>query len=175
MNNVNNIPIEENELENYLKFHKVYPKIEIHDYNVHKFYLYVYLDPFDKFYHTFSIMGKNISFGYRPLYIGKATGAGYRHNQHIVEFAKSIFDMDKDNKTFPNKLKQEHFKDLDALMKRNHDINLPSNWNDYKKDWIIILDTANSQEELVQKEKNYINSIGTIRKNSGPLVNGTFG
>ena len=83
--------------------------------------------------------------------------------------------MDKDNKTFPNKLKQEHFKDLDVLMKQNHDINLPSNWDDYKKDWIIILDTANSQEELIQKEKMYINTIGTIRKNSGPLVNATFG
>ena len=41
--------------------------------------------------------------------------------------------MDKDNKTFPNKLKQSCFRDLDILMKQNRDINLPSNWNEYKK------------------------------------------
>ena len=28
--------IEENEMVQYLKFHKVYPKIEIHNYNIHK-------------------------------------------------------------------------------------------------------------------------------------------
>lgn len=169
---------QENQATTFLKYNKVYPRIDVHDYNKHKFYIYCYLDPFDfnpKKYNIKLPNNQNFVFGYRPLYIGKATGNGYRHHQHLVEFAKSNVDIDKDLKTFPNQWKKQHFMKLEKELVNNRDSNLPSSWNEYKQHWIILLDIANSQEELIIKEKAFINGIGTLRKNSGVLTNATFG
>jgi len=167
--------LEENNLVDYMKFQKIHPRIDIHNYKEQKFYLYCYLDPFNDTILKYIINNQRYVFGYRPLYVGKATGAGYRHNQHLVEFAKSNMDIDDNLKTFPNMWKKQIFADLEKKMLMNKNPDLPSNWNEYKDNWIIIMDTANSSEELIEKEKEIINKIGTLRKRTGYLVNATHG
>jgi len=181
--------LEESTSINLIKLHKVIPRVDLHDYKNNHFYIYCYLNPFKSVINKFLVdFDKDLNdeynlpstptefiFGYEPIYIGKATGAGYRHNQHLIEFAKCSQDIDDNNRIIINQYKKEAFQKIEDKMKENEDDNLPSNWKEYKDNWIIILTTANNQEELIRKEKALINSIGTIRKGTGSLTNATFG
>jgi len=163
------------DLNRNLTFQKVIPRIDLHNYKEQQFYIYCYLDPFDKKTQMYKIGNKKVMFGYRPIYIGKATGKGYRHHQHLIEFAKSKYDVDEKNDITFNKWKIEAFKKLEFNMKNNKNMNLPSDWKDYKDNWIVLLEEAFSQQDLQQLEKEYINGIGTLKKNTGLLTNATFG
>jgi len=181
--------LEESASLSLIGLHKVIPRVDLHDYKNNHFYIYCYLNPFKKGVKKFEVdFDKDLNdkynlsasptefiFGYEPIYIGKATGAGYRHNQHLIEFAKSPQDIDDNNRIVINHYKKEAFQNIEKNMEENKDDNLPSNWKEYKDNWIIILTTANDQEELMRKEKALINSIGTIRKGTGSLTNATFG
>jgi hypothetical protein len=168
------VPIGTNQLK-YLSFQKVIPKDNYHDLKVHRFYIYCYLDPFKPVQATYTVLGKPFTFGYEPLYIGKASSNhGYRHNQHIAEFLKGK-DSEEPYSELGNQIKTKKFQELDKQIKENNNPNLPSSWDEYQKTWIIILEHFDTAPDLIEAEKAFIHTIGTIAKNSGPLVNATFG
>jgi len=158
----------------YLDMYKVLPRIPYHDYTKHNFYIYCYIDPFTKKYQKYNIAGEEFNFAYRPIYIGKASNKGFRHAQHIPEFIKSGKEQEGNVKIY-NALKRKTFQELENNMKINNNYELPKDWEEYKKNWIIILKVCNSQEELIQTEKDFIKGIGTIKKRTGPLVNAILG
>lgn len=176
----------------HLQFLKVFPKENYFDNKNHFFYIYCYLNPFKPEVHKYIINGKLVTFGYEPLYIGKAsTNHGYRHNQHIAEFLKAQ-DSEEPQPTQPtqpmqspnqsvnnlsshNLIKMEKFKKLEEEMLKNQNPALPHNWTEYQSNWIIILSKYNNPTDLIEAEKNYIKTIGTIIKNSGPLTNAILG
>lgn len=168
--NLNKIDID----KNYLKFSKVYPKENYHNYNIHSFYIYCYLDPFNLKFTKYNIFGEDIYFAYEPIYIGKATTFhGYRHNQHIMEFLNGK-DSEEKNTNY-NHIKKDKFKELEKKLKENKNPALPSNWEEYKKYWIIILKQYNNQMDLINAEKEFIKNIGVRYKQTGPLVNAILG
>ena len=66
MNPYNNLPI--------TKYEKVRPRLHFFDYNIHMFYIYVYLDPFKEKYSKYKLPnGEVIEFMYEPVYVGKGT------------------------------------------------------------------------------------------------------
>jgi len=157
-------------------FDKVSPRINYHNYKIHNFYIYVYLDPFQQQYYKYRINGEIIEFAYRPVYIGKATNQGFRHNQHIAEYLKNGQESDR-GKTIHNQIKKEYFKKIETNMIKlgNSNPNYPRNWKEYQANWIIIMKSFQTQQQLQRAEADLIKGIGTIRKGTGPLVNALLG
>ncbi len=154
---------------NLLKSYKVYPSKVDFQYQAHKFFIYVYLDPFQEFptamIYKAGTPKKEFCFAYQPIYIGKGTGAGYRQNQHLKAFQ---------NKRENNKYKVEAFQKIQEGMANAAaigDHSKPWNWDEYKKSYIKILETFDSPEELLRFETELIKEIGTQWDNTGPLSN----
>jgi len=169
MNPYYNLPIS--------KFEKVRPRLHYFDYNEHKFFIYVYLDPFTEKHNKYKLPnGDIIEFMYLPVYIGKGTGAGFRHNQHIAEYLKNG-EENLNGRVIHNELKRRKFKEIEQNMIRygHGDINLPRTWEEYKKNWIIILNEYGAAQQLEAAERNFIKGIGTQRRGTGPLVNALLG
>jgi len=155
---------------------KVRPRINHFDYKKYPFYVYVYLDPFDEKQYKFKMPGEYLEFAYTPIYIGKATGAGFRQNQHIAEFVKS----DKEvigHRTVYNQVKRERFKKLELDMKQygHKNIKYPRNWEEYQKNWVIIIKAFSNSDALVRYEAAAIKTVGTTKRGNGPLSNALLG
>jgi len=155
---------------------KVRPRINHFNYNLYPYYVYVYLNPFKEHQSKYKLPGSYLEFAYEPLYIGKATGAGFRHNQHIAEYLKTGLEK-KDYQTIHNETKKKKFKELEDNMKKYGPTNaaLPRNWEEYQKDWIIIIKALNNSHALERFEKDVIKIVGTQRRGTGPLVNALLG
>lgn len=155
---------------------KVSPRINHFDHHQYQFYVYVYLDPFAHVNLKYMVGQVPYHFAYAPIYIGKATGQGYRHNQHIAEYLK-FGSEELGSIKIHNELKKKTFANLERNMIKygNSSTHLPRNWEEYQRDWVIVLAGYDDQESLVQGEKLLIRSIGTVRKNTGPLVNAILG
>ena len=150
-----------------LKSFKIFPRMTHFDYTSNRYFVYVYLNPFIELQKglRYAVNNKEYCFGYKPLYVGKGTGAGYRHNQHIKSWL---------NKTEKNIYKLKWFGYLEkemalAKIKKNHD--LPWDWNEYRNNFVVVLETFNSPQELLNFEVGLIQTIGTIKNSTGPLVN----
>lgn len=150
-----------------LKSYKIYPRQLSFNYMVDKFFIYVYLNPFAEYDKpkSYRINNKEYCFAYEPIYIGKGTGAGYRHNQHISSFIKG---------SEQNSYKVAAFKKLqsdmaDATAKQERD--KPWNWKEYQADFVIILETFQDPKKLLKFEMDCINKMGTVKNKKGPLVN----
>lgn len=167
------------------KYEKVRPRLNHFRYKDVSFYIYVYLNPFKqerKIYHLPN--GEYIEFAYEPVYIGKGTNShtddkfrsGYRMNQHIAEYLKNGSEV-IDGKQIHNEFKRRAFKNIeDNMRKYGHgDIDMPRNWDEYKKSWVIILNDYPTAMALEAAERNYIKGIGTQRRGTGPLVNALLG
>jgi hypothetical protein len=167
-------PITNKQLQ-FLSFQKVFPRENYHNNQKHNFYIYCYLNPFITVNKKIIIMGETYNFGYEPIYIGKAsTNHGYRHNQHIAEFLHGK-DSEEPSSNIGNDIKRQTFFFIDKQLKENNDPNLPSNWEEYQKQWIIILKSFDTAEQLIHAEKEFIKNIGTIAKQTGPLTNAILG
>jgi len=146
--------------------YKAFPREFRFNYLKHRYFLYVYLDPFKCYLDNKElgyIENPDYFFGYEPFYIGKGTnGHGYRMNQHI-----SIFQKNQET----NIIKRKKFEEIETKMKSNKYPDKPKNWTEYKNNYIIILNTFNSEKELQDAEIILINKIGTIYQQNGPLVN----
>jgi len=156
---------------------KVRPRVNHFDYKNHPFFVYVYLNPFKEVNAKYKLPGQYIEFAYEPIYIGKGSnGAGYRHNQHIAEYLKNGQESQGRN-VIHNETKRLAFKHLEQNMKKygHTNVKYPRNWQEYQKDWVIILKVFDSNFDSARFEKNAIKNIGTIRKNTGPLVNALLG
>jgi len=163
------------------KFEKVKPRVPYFDYKKHHMYVYVYLNPFEEKYQKYNIQGNIIEFAYTPIYIGKGTSntpnnSGYRLNAHIAEYLKNGQETDG-YRTIHNETKRLKFKELENNMRKygHGNVDLPKNWEEYKKQWIIVLKVFNNQAQLQRGEADLIKGIGTIRKGTGPLVNALLG
>jgi len=150
-----------------LRTYKVYPRQIDFNYLKDKFFIYIYLDPFQEFKRPkqYKILDKEYCFAFQPIYIGKGTGAGYRQNQHIKTFLSG-----REN----NKLKVESFnlisdKMADAAAKGDH--TKPWNWKEYQEGYVIILETFQDPKQLLKYEVELIQGIGTLFDKTGPLVN----
>jgi len=148
--------------------YKVYPREITFNYQKHRNYIYIYLDPFKEYIEEKKLAyidDPQIFFGYEPIYIGKGvTGHGYRFNQHIANY---LSGKEK------NRIKKEKFKKIENLMKKNIP-GKPRNWNDYKQNYVIIYKTFSNEKELLYNEMLLISKIGTISAHSGkagPLTN----
>jgi len=147
--------------------YKVYPREISFNYQKHRYYIYIYLNPF-KEYISENKLGvvddPLVFFGYEPIYVGKGvTGHGYRFNQHISQY---LSGKEK------NLIKKEKFKEIENLMKKNIP-GKPKNWNDYKQNYIVIYKTFKNEKELLFYEMLLIKKIGTLYtpQNYGPLTN----
>jgi len=158
-----------------IKNYKVYPRIQNFNYLAHRQFLYVYLDPFNCYVDHDKIGVVNLDgrfkkyyFAYEPFYIGKGTGTGYRHNQHIAYFLKNT---SVENKETVQKFKEIQKKFNDVM---NSKIYGPGNWNEYQANFVLILDVLERDEDpvnLLRKEMSFVNAIGTIKEGTGPLTN----
>ena len=160
----------------YGTLEKVSPRINHFDHNRYNYYVYVYLDPFEEIDYQVQVGQVPYQFHYRPIYIGKATNKGYRHNQHIAEYLKQGSEEYNGHKIH-NELKKQTFKQLEENM-RQHGAkahHLPRNWDEYQRDWVIILKGFNDDKSLIRGEAELIRTIGTVRKGTGPLVNAILG
>jgi len=124
------------------------------------------LDPFTEYQQPkeVKVKNENFCFAYEPFYIGKGTGAGYRHNQHISAFIKG-------NENNPFKIQK--FKELAEKMAEaaaKHENSKPWNWSEYQKNWVIILKTFDNPKDLLEFEMEFIKKLGT-KKTGGPLTN----
>ncbi len=153
--------------ERLLKSFKVYPRRVDFNYKLDKFFIYMYLDPFQelKKAKTFKAGGTEYCFAYQPIYLGKGTGAGYRQNQHLQAFLKG-----RENNTYKVKA-MEKIRDGIAKAVAEGDTSKPYNWKEYQEGWIIVLETFNSPKELLKFEMELIKSIGVQKDKSGPLAN----
>lgn len=146
--------------------YKVYPRELKFDYLKHRYYIYIYLNPFKSYIDNNElgyIEDPQLFFGYEPIYVGKGvSGHGYRFNQHISKFLKG---------QETNQKKKEKFKEIEKLMQSRNDG--PKNWNDYKQNYIVIYKTFPNEKELLFYEMTLINKIGTLysTENPGPLTN----
>ena len=158
-------------LPRQLKFDKVIPRINHFNYYDHTFYVYCYLNPFKEDIKKYTLDGVETTFGYEPYYIGKATGNGFRHNQHIAEFKKNNKDMNH------NVFKYKYMTMLDSNMKEveknpgKFDVSMPRNWDEYQEQWVVVLRGYPSQQELQDGEMKMIKEIGTIKNGQGTLTN----
>lgn len=147
--------------------YKVYPREITFNYMKHRYYIYIYLNPFVEYLEDEKLgylSDPRIFFGYEPIYVGKGVnGHGYRFNQHISSFLSG-----KET----NQKKKEKFQEIDKLMKQNIP-GKPKNWNDYKQNYIIIYKMFSNEKELLYNEMLLINNIGTLYtpNNPGPLTN----
>ena len=155
---------------------KVRPRINHFDYTKYNFYVYVYLNPFKEIQLKYKMPGQYVEFAYEPIYVGKATGAGFRHNQHIAEYLKNGLEQ-KGTTTIHNETKKKAFKELEQNMKTIGASNAkyPRNWEEYQRDWVIIIKAFSTQQESIRYEGTIIKTIGTIRRATGPLVNALLG
>lgn len=151
---------------------KVRPRINHFDYKKYPFYTYVYLNPFKEVQLKYKLPGQYLEFAYEPFYIGKASGAGFRHNQHIAEYLKTGKET-KNHKIIHDPMKREYFQQLEKDMKQYGSTNVkyPRNWEEYQRDWIIIIKALNNPDALSRFESSTIKIIGTIKRGNGPLVN----
>ena len=169
------------------KFEKVRPRLNHFKYKDVSFYIYVYLNPFKPLRSLYKLPnGEHIEFAFEPIYIGKGTNShtddkfrsGYRMNQHIAEYLKSNVGEEVVNgRTIHNEFKKRAFKDLESnMLKLGHsNVDYPRNWDEYKDNWIIVLNDYPTTQALEAAEKNYIKGIGTLRRGTGPLVNALLG
>jgi len=146
--------------------YKMYPRELKYDYLKHRYYIYIYLDPFNS-YLDHDMLGyidkPDILFGFEPWYVGKGTtGHGYRLNQHIKKYL---------SKQETNKLKLEKFKEIEKKMQSNKYPDKPKNWKEYQDNWIMVYHNFSTERELMDMEQLIINKIGTKYNNKGTLVN----
>ncbi len=154
---------------NLLRSYKVYPSEINFRYQAHKFFIYVYLNPFIEYPTAMKAKAgsppKEYCFAYEPIYLGKGTASGYRHNQHLKAFQtkreKNIWKI----KSFQN------IQDKMAEAVATEDHTKPWNWKEYQQEYIIILETFQDPKELLRFEMQMINSFGTQWDNTGPLSN----
>lgn len=158
----------------YNTLNKVTPRINHFDYKKYHFYLYVYLNPFRKWDKSYSILGETVHFAFEPIYIGKATGDGYRHNQHIAEYLKNGSEQLADGQIH-NEVKKRAFAEVEKNMNHATDPHLPRNWDEYQRDWVIILKGFQTAEELSNAENAFVKIIGNKRRGTGPLTNALLG
>lgn len=155
---------------------KVRPRINHFDHKLYPYYVYVYLDPFDERQYKVKMPGEYLEFAYTPIYIGKATGSGFRHNQHVAEYVKT--DLEQINgRTIHNRTKLERFKKLEDDMKHygHTNVKYPRNWEEYQRDWVIVIKAFDNSHALVRYEAEAIRRIGTLRRETGPLINALLG
>ncbi len=152
---------------NLLRTYKVYPRVHQFNYMKDLFFIYVYLDPFRPLERPLSVKIDNeeFCFAYTPFYIGKGTGTGYRHNQHMVAFEKgterNIFKIQEFQKLKDNMAK--------AVAMRKKEV--PWNIKEFKERYVVILKTFEDPKELLKYEMQLINKIGTLFDHTGPLAN----
>ncbi len=154
---------------NLLKSYKVYPSKIDFKYQSYKFFIYVYLDPFQEFPKAMEAKAgeplKTYCFAYAPIYLGKGTGAGYRHNQHLKAFQNK-----RENN--PEKIKAfEKIRDGMAEAAAIQDHTKPWNWKEYQNQYIVILETFEDPKELLKFEMQLIKELGTKWDHSGYLSN----
>ena len=152
---------------NLLRSYKVYPRKFNFDYIKDRFYIYVYLNPFKELNKPLEVnaLGKTFCFAYEPIYVGKATGSGYRQNQHL-----STFRSNKENNQMKVKRLSEIQKQMAEAVARQ-DKSKPWNWDEYSNQYIIILETFPNAVSLLKFEVELIKNIGTVYDNTGPLTN----
>jgi len=152
---------------NLLRSYKVYPRLLDFNYMKDRFYLYIYLDPFKELSSplTIKIQGEEFCFAYTPIYLGKGTGAGYRHNQHVTSYLNTFENNQYKKKTFDGIHQQMSV----AAAKNEH--NKPHDWKEYQKSYIIILKTFETAVDLLRFETEFINKLGTQFDKTGPLSN----
>ncbi len=154
---------------NLLKSYKVYPSKVDFQYQSYKFFTYVYLDPFQEFPVAYTVKAgepkKEYCFAYAPIYLGKGTGAGYRHNQHLKAFQSGRENNPEKVKAF--KKIQEGMANAAAI----GDHTKPWNWDEYKKGYIKVLEVFNDPKELLKFEMEMINGLGTKWDRTGYLSN----
>lgn len=177
-----NIP---NDLDiGYLKFIKMLPRLNQHYSGVTSNYLYVYLDPYkpaetiDDYHYIIPgglIGSKHLYFGYEPIYIGKGVSStGHRLNQHVADFLNLDEDLVGDSKV-RNIQKMEKLKEIASKFGKpceDSTMILPTNWSEYKKEWVCVLFSFPDRMSLEVAEKIFIQTIGSkngIRR--GPLTN----
>lgn len=168
------IPIPPNLDLGYLQFSKMLPKINNHYSGATENYIYIYLNPFnpaetiDDFHYRVppGIFGcKELYFGYEPIYVGKGiSSTGHRLNQHVADF----LNLDEDivgNTKVKNVQKMEKLKEIASHFGKSFpesQIILPTNWPEYKKEWIQVFITFPDRLSLEVAEKILINTIGSI-------------
>jgi len=150
-----------------LKTYKVYPRKINFNYMADRYFVYVYLNPFDELQQAlkYTAGGTDYCFAYQPIYIGKGTGAGYRQNQHLNAYI---------NKRERNPYKIQVLKDIEdkmAVAAARGDHTKPWNWKEYQDGYVIILETFETPAELLKFEMELINAIGTQHSGSGQLAN----
>ncbi len=154
---------------NLLRSYKVYPSKIDFKYQSHKFFVYVYLDPFQEFPKALSVKAglpkKEYCFAFQCIYVGKGTGAGYRHRQHL-----KAFQSGRENNQYKVKAFQK-IQDGMAEAAAIQDHTKPWNWKEYQQEYIKILETFESPEELLRFEMDLIKGLGTQWDNTGPLSN----
>jgi hypothetical protein len=145
---------------------KMYPRELNYDYKKHRYYIYIYLNPFISYLNDNKlayIENPNIFFAFEPFYVGKGTtGHGYRLNQHISSY---LSGKEK------NQYKISKFKEIEEKMKSNKFPNKPKTWKEYKDHYIITYKAFDNEKDLMEMEKILINKIGTQKFQDGPLVN----
>ena len=168
----------------YLKFIKMLPRLNQHYSGVTENYLYVYLNPYKpaettEDYHYLIPPGligsKDLYFGYEPIYIGKGVSStGHRLNQHVADFLSLDDDLVGDAKV-KNITKMEKLKEIASHFGKpceDSTMILPSNWSDYKKDWVCVLFAFPDRVSLEVAEKIFIQTIGSVNGvRRGPLTN----
>ena len=151
--------------------YRIYPRIDSFNYLKHSFYIYCYLDPSKCYLDDEKILEvdtsfKKFYFAYEPFYVGKGVNrVGYRFNHHINEFLA--------NRPDSNIAKRQKFKEIEQKMRRRE---LPiTTWQEYKRDFIILMINFDNEKDLLQCEFELIHNIGSIyHKNEnekGSLVN----
>jgi len=150
--------------------YKVYPRIDSFSYLKHSFYIYCYLDPGVCYLDNKKILQvetsfKTFYFGYEPFYIGKGVNrVGYRFNHHVNEYIAKRPDS--------NVLKHKKLEEIEKnFNKKDYPI---SSWQEYKKNFIILLINFDNEKDLLRCEFELINNIGTVYhqgNEKGPLVN----
>jgi len=146
--------------------YKMYPKEFNYDYKKHRYYIYIYLDPFTSYleHNQLGYIEKpEIFFGFEPFYVGKGTsGHGYRLNQHIQHFIK--------NKE-KNEFKRYKMNEIQQKMFSNKYPDKPKNWKEFQDHFVMVYKAFDNEQDLMNTEKLLINKIGTIKNMDGPLVN----
>ncbi len=154
---------------NLLRSYKVYPSKVDFQYQSYKFFVYVYLDPFVEYPTPVKVKAGTppveYCFAYAPIYLGKGTGAGYRHHQHLKAFLNGRENNPEKVKTF--RKVQDGMAEAVAI----GDHTKPWNWKEYKDSYIKVLETFNDPVELLKFEIQMINSLGTTWDKTGTLSN----
>jgi hypothetical protein len=152
---------------NLLKTYKVYPRKIDFNYMRDKFFIYLYLNPFIEYHQPLEIkvQNNNFCFAYQPIYLGKGTGAGYRHNQHLTAFLSGREQNQFKVQTFKNIA--DHMANAAAKQEKSK----PWNWKEYQSQYIVILETFQNPKELLHFEMAMINAIGVQQDHTGPLAN----